>query len=166
MTRFPTLAALALALLAIPAAAVELGTVEGRFVVNGQQVALKHAYAAAESSAQGDQRFVRVVLSDQPISEQDLAAFPDSVLPQINAGKLHALRFLIVDEKGTLDATDVFLSAGMPTIKDASRLELQSATEQALSGRLHLTAPQKFGDWSLSLDYDLRFAAAIRASGE
>ncbi len=166
MPRAIALAALALCLLAIPAAAVDLGAVEGRFLVNGQQIALQHAYAATEPSAQGDRMFVRVILSDQPISEQDLAAFPDSVLAQINAGKLHALRFLIVDEKGTLDATDVFLSAGMPTIKDASRLELQSATEQALSGRLHLTAPQKFGDWSLSLDYDLRFAASIRQSGE
>jgi len=159
--------ALALALLVaalggVPAQAVAPGTVEGRMAVNGKAIAMHHAYAATEQSAQGDTLFVRVVLSDQALTERELATFPDSVLSRINAGTLHAVRFLIIDGKGTLDATDVFDAAGMPTLKDASRLEIESATEAAISGRLHVDGVQTLGDWNMTLEYDLHFAAPIR----
>lgn len=148
-----------------PAHAVAPGAVEGRLAIDGKPIALHHAYAATEQSAQGDE-VVRVVLADRALSEEELAAFPDSVLSEINAGRLHALRFLILDRKGTLDATDVFDAAGMPTIKAASRLEIETFTESAISGRLHVDSAQKFGDWNMTVDYDLRFAAPIRQAGE
>ena len=105
---------------------------------------------------------MRVVLSDQPLSPEQLAAFPDSMLTEIKAGKLHALRFLIVDGEGTLDATDVFDAAGMPTIKEASKLTIESVSGTAIAGRLRLDGVQKFGDWNMTIEYDLHFAAPIR----
>jgi hypothetical protein len=145
------------------AQAVEPGAAEGRMMVNGKAIALRHAYAATEASARGD-AYVRVVLSDQALSAEQLAAFPDSVLTEIKAGKLHALRFLIVDGEGTLDATDVFDAGGMPTIKEASTLTIESVSGTAIAGRLHLAGVQKFPDWNMTLEYDLRFAAPMAAA--
>src|SRR5674476_996844 len=116
--------------------AAEQGKADGRMSVNGKVVKLSHAYARADPGS------LHVILTDVPLSDLDLAGFPDSVIKTVNAGKLNALSFTIgADSKGGVEFgdTDIYDSAfkyaWSPSIKGKDKVELTTLDENRVAGR-------------------------------
>lgn len=155
MARQFTLLLIFISLCAFPAFATDKSTCDGKMVVNGKSTNLTHVYALA------NQTYMHVIFSDLPLSDENLATFPDSLLKEINAGKLHAIR-LGIDDQGAADSTDVFDAAGWTTIKEESKLELKTIDAKNVAGRLHLAKP--YVDYGgTKVDYDIKFSVPVRS---
>ena len=136
---------------------------DGKLIVNGKTTSLTHVYAIAQPTSSGG-TFIHVFFSDVPISDKDLALFPDVLLKEINDGKVHAIR-LGLEGDGTFDATDIFDAAGEPTIKEGNRLELETPDGKNIAGHLHLGKPYT-DPGGTKWDYDVKFSAPIRDESE
>ncbi len=145
----------------------EEGKADGRMSVNGKVVKFSHAYARSEPPTSNA---VLLVLTDMPLSDKDLAGFPDSVLDTVNSGKLNALSVMIgVDDKGRPDFgdTEVYDSTFKygccwPTMKGKDKIELKTPDENHVAGRGHMEKPFTFGESGDVFDYSVTFTAPIR----
>lgn len=157
MVRFVSL--LLVSLCSLPALlAADVGTAEGTLTINGKAIKLTHVYATVGPADRGE-KIYRVLLSDVAISDKDLALFPDSVIKQINDGKLHAIRLTLLNDK-SLDAADIFNASDSPTIKEQNRLDIKTFNDKTIAGRLHL--PSVYNDGITKFNYDVRFSAPLR----
>ncbi|MBZ5589717.1 MAG: hypothetical protein LAO05_14260 [Acidobacteriia bacterium] len=138
-------------------------TCDGKLIVNGKTTKLSHVYAISQPTGSGE-TFIHVIFSDVPISDKDLALFPDVLLKEINDGKVHAIR-LGLEGNGTFDATDIFDAAGWPTIKEGNKLELEKSDGKNIAGHLHLGKPYT-DPGGTKWDYDIKFSAPLRDEAE
>jgi hypothetical protein len=143
--------------------AAEQGKADGRMSVNGKVVKLSHAYARADPGS------LHVILTDVPLSDLDLAGFPESVIKTVNSGKLNALSFTIgADSKGGVEFgdTDIYDSAfkyaWSPSIKGKDKVELTTLDENRVAGRGRTEKPLTFGETGDVFDYNVSFSAPIR----
>ena len=144
----------------------EKGKADGRMSVNGKVVTFSHAYARSEPPSSNA---VLLILTDMPLSDADVAAFPDSVLDTVKAAKLNALSVMIgLDDKGRPDfgETQVYdpafkLGCCWPSMKGKDRIELKTLDENHIAGRGHMEKPFKFGESGDVFDYDVTFSAPI-----
>src|ERR1035437_2486092 len=144
--------------------AADEGKADGRMSVNGKVVKLSHAYARADPNS------VLVILTDVPLSDSDLAAFPGSVLKTMNSGKLNALSFSIgADSKGGVEFADtnIYDSAFKdgccwPYMKGEDKKELKTLDENRVAGRGRTEKPVTFGETGDVFDYNVSFSAPIR----
>jgi len=136
---------------------------DGTLIVNGKTTKLSHVYAIAQPTNSGG-TFIHVIFSDVPISDKDLALFPDILGKEINDGKVHAIR-LGLEGDGTFDATDIFDAAGWPTTKEGNKLELEKPDGKNIAGHLHLGKPYT-DPGGTKWDYDIKFSAPLRDESE
>lgn len=141
----------------------EEGKADGHMSVNGKVVKLSHAYARTDPGS------LHVILTDVPLSDLDLAGFPDSVIKTVNSGKLNALSLTIgADGKGAVEFgdTDIYDSAfkyaWSPSIKGKDKVELKTLDEKHVAGRGRTEKPLKFGETGDVFDYNVSFSAPIR----
>lgn len=148
----------------LPSAAFADAPSKAQMTVNGKVFSLTNVRAIAVPSPRGD-NYVRVVMSDQPISSEEVKAFPDILLSKINAGQLNALSFLVLDNK-TVDSLDVYSSAfgdgWSPTLSSGNVLELKQRGSSRISGRLHIESPHKFPEDGATFSYDVNFDTSIQ----
>ncbi len=145
----------------------EEGKADGRMSVNGKVVKFSHAYARSEPPTLNA---VLLILTDMPLSDSELAGFPDSVLEAAKSGKLNALSVMIgVDDKGLPDFgdTQVYDSAFKygccwPSMKGKDKIELKTLDETHLAGSGHLEKPFTFSESGDVFDYNVTFRAPIR----
>jgi hypothetical protein len=148
----------------VPSAAFADASSKPQMTVNGKVFSLTNARAiVVPSPRSGD--YVRVVISDQPISSEEIKAFPDILLRKINAGQLNALSFLVLDNH-TVDSLDIYSSAfgdgWSPTLSSGNVLEIQQQDSSRISGRLHIESPHKFAEDGAIFSYDVNFDATIQ----
>ena len=141
---------LTLALLLAPGlAAQEPGQVEGSMTVNGESVAIKHAYAKAQEHPyeEGEQAFL-VTLTSVPVPYQELDSYRGTRLEVVFASDGEAL------SKNLYVVTDtVHTSMGGIDLDT----ELSSAGPEEFRGRASGEG-EFFGE---SYEIDLRFAARV-----
>ena len=149
----------------------EEGKADGRMSVNGKVVKFSHAYARSEPPTSN--AFL-LILTDMPISDADVAGFPDSVLDTVKSAKLNALSVMIgLDEKGRPDFgdTQVYDSAFKlgccwPSMKGKDKIELKTLDENHIAGRGRMEKPFTFGESGDVFDYNVTFSAPIRTWAE
>src|SRR5258708_38234861 len=89
---------LAIALSSTIASAAEQGKVTGQMVINGKTIKLTHVYASAVPSRWDKKKVeIRVILSDVPLSDEDLASGGRREA-LANARKLHAMELILADD--------------------------------------------------------------------
>jgi hypothetical protein len=132
--------------------------------LNNTVIPLTNARAIESPSPDGG-NYVRVVVSDRPISATDIKVFPDALLGAINAGKLNAVSFLIVENNG-VNSLDIFSSLfgeGMSeTLSTGNVLKVEHRDASHIVGRLHIESSHKFDENELTFSYDFTFDAPIQ----
>lgn len=150
--------------LVLPHAALAAETAKGHMTFNDTAIPLTNARAIESPSPDGG-HYVRVVVSDHPISAADIKVFPDVLLGATNAGKLNAVSFLIVENNGvnSLDIYSSLFGDGMSeTLSAGNVLKLEHRDASHIVGRLHIESPHEFDENGLTFSYDFTFDAPIQ----
>lgn len=142
----------------IAATAADVGKADGKVTISGNSHKLMYAYAI-EMTTDTREKFYKVFLTDVALTDKQIGLFPDVLIKEINAGKLHGIR-IGIDKSGKLDSTDVYDDESWPSIKEPNKLELKTFDGKMIVGRLHLDKP--YNDGSATYQYDVKFSAPIR----
>jgi len=155
------LLSLVLCLCAAPSAfATPAGTAKGKFTVNDVTAEIRHAVAIPWTNKDDGRQGVKVVLSDLPIAEDGVCRDDDGFDSQDNAGKVHAIEYIIYPEgadSGTLyhpGLKDYTLSTS-----GAARFTSEVMDANTVAGRLYLEEPDDF--FGRVYFYDVTFRAPI-----
>ena len=151
---------IALFLLLLLAAPVsEVGKADGSVNVSGKSHKLTYAYAI-EMTTDTREKFYKIFLTDVALTDKQIGLFPDVLVKEINAGKIHAIR-IGIDKSGKVDSVDVYDGESWPTITTPNKLDLKTFDGKSIAGRLHLDKP--YHDMSgETYQYDVKFSAPIR----
>jgi hypothetical protein len=148
----------------LPHAALAAETAKGHMTFNNTVISLTNARAIETPSPEGG-NYVRVVVSDRPVSAADIKVFPDALLGAINAGKLNALSFLIVENNG-VHSVDIYSSlfgdGASETLSAGNVLEVEHRDASHIVGHLHIESSHKFDENGLTFSYDFTFDAPIQ----
>jgi hypothetical protein len=143
--------------------AAEEGTAQGAINVSGKVVKFAHAYAR-EVTSEDRTRYVLVIVSDTPISAADVKVFPDSVIKDVKAGKLHAMSLLITADGTTVKSSDLwdadFEYGAERTVNEDNAIELKSIAIGHIAAHVHLLKEHKYID-SERFEYDVTFNTPI-----
>ena len=160
---------LALGLSSPVVSAAEQGKVTGQMVVNGKTVKLTHVYASA-SPGQRDKKQVeiRVILSDVPISDEDLAKAGNREALAA-AGKLHAMELLLgevpSDPGKRALSNDIYDAAFNGSIRliGYDTFEMKTDDGKTIAGRHSMASPHKFSDTGKGVTFqdDVTFSAPL-----
>jgi len=148
------------AVLLTSAALAQAGAASGTFTVNGERIALVHAYASAQKGFFDPKaEDIRILLTDVPLTEP----YPGDAFQLARLardGKLHAVE-VIVNARGEPMTGALFLGAfnGMASVSGMHRFEPESIERTRIAGRLFTDAPRTFG--SVTYQYDATFSASI-----
>jgi predicted acyltransferase (DUF342 family) len=149
----------------MPAHAAEEGTAQGQISVSGKVVKFAHAYAR-EVTSEDRTRYALVIVSDTPISAEDVKTFPDSVIKDVKAGKLHAMSLLISADGTTVKSSDLwdadFEYGAERTINEDNAIELKSIAIGHIAAHAHLLKEHKYID-NEKFEYDVIFDTPIVA---
>jgi len=153
------LASVALFTLAAQPAAQE-GSAAGTLTLNGNAIALKHAYAVARPGILvKDSEDVHVWLSDIPLSEETRE---DSfgVIRLARQGKAHVVE-VVIDARGEPIAGAIYAAQfnGMASLSGMHRFERETLERATIAGRLSTDGARTFVN--VTYQYDARFTAPI-----
>lgn len=138
------------------AAVPEPGTVTGSFTVNGEPVALRHAYVFREAEGfydPADPTWM-VVFTAEEVSPRDI---DDPFLdPSLRLGLTLTSEF---GDEPRLEVLSKTIRIGNASLSggESPKLELEQQGPEVFAGRIHLAEPQTFFDDSYQ--YDLSFHA-------
>ena len=161
---------LALGLSSPVVSAAEQGKVTGQMVVNGKTVKLAHVYAYARPGQRDKKQVeIRVILSDVPISDEDLAKAGNREALAA-AGKLHAME-LLLGEDPTGDSgkralsNDIYDAAfnGWIRLIGYDTFEMKTDDGKTIAGRHSMASPHKFSDTGKGVTFqdDVTFSAPL-----
>jgi hypothetical protein len=164
---------LALGLSSSVMATTEAGSVTGHMVVNGKTFKLTHVYASAMPGRSDKKQVeIRVILSDVPISDEDLANASHRE-ELATAGKLHAMELLLGDDptghpgKRALynDIYDAAFNGGQQPMRlmGLDTFETKTDDGKTIAGRHSMASPHKFGDIGKGVTFqdDVTFSAPV-----
>jgi len=160
---------LALGLSSPVVSASEQGNVTGQMVVNGKTVKLAHVYASARPGQRDKKQVeIRVILSDVPISDEDLAKAGNREALAA-AGKLHAMELLLgevpSDPGKRALSNDIYDAAfnGWIRLIDYDTFEMKTDDGKTIAGRHSMASPHKFSDTGKGVTFqdDVTFSAPL-----
>ncbi len=163
---------LALGLSSAVVTAAEQGKATGQMIVNGKSIKLTHVYASARPGRSDKKKVeIRVILSDVPISDEDLANAGNRE-KLATAGKLHAMELLLGDDpmghgKRALynDIYDAaFNDSQQPMeLQGLDTFETKADDGKTIAGRHFMASPHKFGDIGKGVTFqdDVTFSAPV-----
>jgi hypothetical protein len=153
--------------------AAEQGKVTGQMVVNGKTIKLTHVYASARPGRSDAKKVeIRVILSDVPISDEDLANSGNREA-LATAGKLHAMELLLGEDpmghpgKRTLynDIYDAAFNGSQQPMRlqGLDTFETKTDDGKSIAGRHFMASPHKFGDMGNGVTFqdDVTFSAPV-----
>lgn len=151
----------------------EQGTVTGQMVVNGKTVKLTHVYASARPGRSDKKKVeILVILSDVPISDEDLANAGNRE-KLATAGKLHAMELLLGEDPmghpGKFPLYNDIYDAAFNGSQQPMRLqgldtfETKTDDGKTIAGRHFMASPNKFGDMGNGVTFqdDVTFSAPV-----
>ena len=147
----------------------EQGTVTGHMVVNGKTVKLTHVYASARPGQRDKKQVeIRVILSDVPISDEDLAKAGNREALAA-AGKLHAMELLLgevpSDPGKRALSNDIYDAAfnGWIRLIGYDTFEMKTDDGKTIAGRHSMASPHKFSDTGKGVTFqdDVTFSAPL-----
>jgi hypothetical protein len=164
---------LALTLSSSAVSAAEPGTVTGKMVVNGKTVKLAYVYATAMPGRSDKKKIeIRVILSDVPISADDLASAKNREA-LATAGKLHAMELLLGDDPmghpGKIALYNEIYDAAFNGSQQPMRLtgddrfETKTDDGKTIAGRHSMASPHNFRDMGNGVVFqdDVTFSAPV-----
>lgn len=160
---------LALGLSSPVVSAAEQGKVTGQMVVNGKTVKLAHVYASARPGQRDKKQVeIRVILSDVPISDEDLAKAGNREALAA-AGKLHAMELLLgevpSDPGKRALSNDIYDAAFNGSIRliGYDTFEMKTDDGKTIAGRHSMASPHKFSDTGKGVTFqdDVTFSAPL-----
>lgn len=160
---------LALGLSSPVVSAAEQGKVTGQMVVNGKTVKLTHVYASARPGQRDKKQVeIRVILSDVPISDEDLAKAGNREALAA-AGKLHAMELLLgevpSDPGKRALSNDIYDAAFNGSIRliGYDTFEMKTDDGKTIAGRHSMASPHKFSDTGKGVTFqdDVTFSAPL-----
>ena len=136
------------------------GTATGQLTLNGQTVALTHAYASAQPGFfDKSTEDVRILLSDVALPDNTRA----DVFQLIRMGREGAARVVevVIDASGDPIRGSFYATAfdGSVSATGMHKFERQSLDRQKISGRLWMSEPHEFH--GVTFQYDALFSAPI-----
>jgi hypothetical protein len=160
---------LALGLSSPVVSAAEQGKVTGQMVVNGKTVKLTHVYASARPGQRDKKQVeIRVILSDVPISDEDLAKAGNREALAA-AGKLHAMELLLGEVPSdpgkralSNDIYDAAFNGWIRLIGDDT-FEMKTDDGKTIAGRHSMASPHKFSNTGKGVTFqdDVTFSAPL-----
>lgn len=160
---------LALGLSSPVVSAAEQGKVTGQMVVNVKTVKLAHVYASARPGQRDKKQVeIRVILSDMPISDEDLAKAGNREALAA-AGKLHAMELLLgevpSDPGKRALSNDIYDAAFNGSIRliGYDTFEMKTDDGKTIAGRHSMASPHKFSDTGKGVTFqdDVTFSAPL-----
>ena len=164
---------LALGLFSSVVCASEPGSATGQMVVNGKKIKLTHAYASARPGSRDPKKVeILVIVSDVALSGADLASSSNREA-LANAGKLHAIEFLLGDDPmghpGKIglynDIYDVaFKGAQQPMrLQGLDTFETKTDDGKTIAGHYFMSSAHKFSDMGNGVTFqdDVTFSAPV-----
>jgi len=134
--------------------AAPAGTVAGTLVVSGKTIKLTHVYAI-EQTTDTREKFYKIIFTDVAMTDKELTLFPDAQIESINAGKLHAMK-LGLDNERKFYSAEVFTAGSTTSMNDTTRFELSKFDGKRIAGHLHLDKPYTEMD-EKTYQFDLKF---------
>ena len=160
---------LALALSSPVVSAAEQGKVTGQMVVYEKTVKLTHVYASARPGQRDKKQVeIRVILSDVPISDEDLAKAGNREALAA-AGTLHAMELLLGEVPSdpgkralSNDIYDAAFNGWIRLIGDDT-FEMKTDDGKTIAGRHSMASPHKFSDTGKGVTFqdDVTFSAPL-----
>lgn len=164
---------LALTLSSPAVSAADPGTVTGRMVVNGKTYKLTHVYATAMPGRSDKKKVeIRVILSDVPISAEDLASAKNREALATD-GKLHAMELLLGDDPmghpGKIalynDIYDAAFNGSQQPMRLGGDDQFETKTDdgKTIAGRHSMPSPHNFRDMGNGVVFqdDVTFSAPV-----
>jgi hypothetical protein len=160
---------LALGLSSPVVSAAEQGKVTGQMVVYEKTVKLTHVYASARPGQRDKKQVeIRVILSDVPISDEDLAKAGNREALAA-AGKLHAMELLLgevpSDPGKRALSNDIYDAAfnGWIRLIGYDTFEMKTDDGKTIAGRHSMASPHKFSDTGKGVTFqdDVTFSAPL-----
>lgn len=150
-------------------ASAEEGSAKGHMIVNGKTVELTHAYAFAQpDSFHKEKEEVRVILSDAPISDEELRHDRDTLDKRAADGSFHAIAIVVGDDMfghgkraASNDIYTAEINDGWINTSGLDKFEMSSMDTDAIAGRAHMDGPHDFENPHVTFDYDVTFKAQI-----
>ncbi len=150
-------------------AGADEGTVKGHMIVNGKTVELTHAYAFARpDSFDKEKEVVRVILSDAPITDEELRHDRDTLDKRAADGSFHAIAIVVGDDMfghgKSAQGNDIYTSeinGGWINTSGLDKLEMSSMDTKSIAGRAHTDGSHDFENPHVAFDYDVTFKAPI-----
>ena len=148
------------AVLCADAVLAQAGTASGSLTINGEQIALRHAYASAQKGFfDAKSEDIRVLLTDVPVAEPDRAnTFRLARLAR--DGQLHAIE-VILSATGEPLSGALFVTGfnGMASVSGMHKFAPEAVERTRVAGRMFTDGPRTFS--GVTYQYDARFSAAI-----
>ena len=151
----------------------EPGKVTGQMMVNGKTFKLTHVYASARPGRSDKKQVeIRVILSDVPISDEDLANAGNRE-KLATAGKLHAMELMLgadpMGHPGKYPLSNDIYDAAFNGAQQPMRLigldEFETKTDdgKTIAGRHFMASPHKFSDIGNGVTFqdDVTFSAPL-----
>jgi hypothetical protein len=164
---------LAIALSSTIASATEQGNVTGKMVINGKTIKLTHVYASAGPSRWDKKKVeIRVILSDVPLSDEELASGSKREA-LADAGKLHAMELILADDPmghpGKRAMSNDIYDSAFTTAQQPMRLsgldtfETKTDDGKTIAGHHFMDSPHKFSDIGNNVTFqdDVTFTAVV-----
>lgn len=150
-------------------ASADEGTVKGHMIVNGKTIELTHAYAFARpDSFDKDKEEVRVILTDAPITDEEMRHDRDTLDKRAADGGFHAISIVIGDDMfgdgKSAQSNDIYtaeINNGWINTSGLDKFEMTSMDANAVAGRAHMKGAHDFESAHVSFDYDVTFKAPI-----
>lgn len=150
-------------------AGADEGTVKGHMIVNGKTIELTHAYAFARpDSFDKDKEQVRVILSDAPITDEELRNDRNTLDKRAADGSFHAISIAIGDDMfghgKRAESNDIYtaeINNGWINTSGLDKFEMTSMDANAVAGRAHMEGAHDFENPRVTFDYDVTFKAPI-----
>ena len=150
-------------------AAADEGSAKGHMIVNGKTVELTHAYAFAQpDSFHKEKEEVRVILSDAPITDEELRNDRNTLDKRAADGSFHAISIVVGDDMfgdGKRAASDDIYTAeinnGWINTSGLDKFEMSAMDSGSIAGRAHMDGAHEFENPHVTFDYDVTFKAQI-----
>jgi hypothetical protein len=150
-------------------ATADEGAAKGHMIVNGKTIELTHAYAFAwPDSFHKEKEDLRVILSDKPITEDELRHDRDTLDKRAADGSFHAIAIVIGDDMfghgKSAEGNDIYtaeINGGWINTSGLDTLEMTSLDTASVAGRAHMVQAHEFDGPHARFDYDVTFEAKI-----
>jgi hypothetical protein len=139
------------------------GTAEGKLTVDGKAFSLTHAYAILFKN-EGVESY-RLILVDVALTDHQQRLFPDIMVKEIKAGKVHGMG-IGIKKSGEISSMDIYNSEGWPEVQEPNKkIQLKTSDNKTLAGRAYVDKPFRYVD-GLMYQYDVKFSTPVRPESD